>query len=190
MRASFINSFYEERKMKKLSLILVIVTLLTLPMSALALEKMSGGDLDGVTGQAGVTIAFGGTSTTTIDFSQLAWGDPDGLTACSSIAGWLIINGAVTIAQSIADGERLVLDIGTTGAASCNVAGAVYIPGSTTFIAVSLPNTTMTITVPDTLNIGLADSSAAIDGTLGILNLRGLSVTAGTPTALYIWAHP
>ncbi|MEW6078997.1 MAG: DUF6160 family protein [Thermodesulfobacteriota bacterium] len=175
--------------MKRFGLTVLIIALLALPMSALALEKMSGGDLSGVTGQAGVTIAFGGNSTTTIDFSQLAWGDPDGLTACSSTAGWIIINGAVTIAQSIADGERLVLDIGTTGAASCNVAGAVYIPASETFIAVSLPNTTMAITVPATLNVGLADTSAAIDGTLGILNLRGLSVTAGTPDALYIWAH-
>jgi hypothetical protein len=173
--------------MKKL---IATLLLLIFPLTVMAMDVVTNDELDGVAGQAGVTVAFGGTSTTTIDFSQLAWGDPDGLTLCSSLQGWLIINGVVTIAQTIADGQRLTLDIGTTGAASCNVGGAVYIPSATTFIAVGLPKVTMTITVPATLNIGLADSSSPIDGTLGILNLRGLSVTAGTPTALYIWAHP
>ncbi|MEW6078995.1 MAG: DUF6160 family protein [Thermodesulfobacteriota bacterium] len=173
--------------MKKL---IVTLLLLVLPLSVMAMDAVTNAELDGVAGQAGVTIAFGGNSTTVIDFSQLAWGDPDGLTACSSTAGWLIINGVVTITQVIADGQRLVLDIGTTAAAaSCNVGGAVYIPANETFVAVGLPDVTMTITVPSTLNIGLADTSSPIDGTLGILNLRGLSVTAGTPNSLYIWAH-
>jgi hypothetical protein len=176
--------------MKKFTLVVLLVSLLALPMSALALEKMSGGDLGDVTGQAGVTIAFGGTSTTRIDFSQIGWGDPDGLTACSSIAGWLIIDGDIIIDQTIADGERLTLDIGTTGAATCNVAGAVNIPPATTFIAVGLPTMTLSVSVPATLTIGLGDTSAAIDGTLGILNLRDLDVATGTPAALYIWAHP
>lgn len=178
--------------MKKLILILLIGTLLALPMSALALEKMSGKDLSGVSGQAGVTLAFGGTSTTTITFDSVAWGDEDGCVgsggaACGG-AGWIIIDGAITITQTIADGETLTLDVGTT-TGLCTPAGAVNIPAATSFIAIGLPDTTTTVTVPSTLTIGLGDTSTAIDGTLGMLYLENLSVTPGTPTALYIWAH-
>jgi hypothetical protein len=93
--------------MKKFGLAMLIVTLLALPMSALALEKMSGGDLGDVVGQAGVTIAFGGTSTTTISFSGISWGDPDGLAGtCGNLAGWLIIDGDIIIDQVIDCGSQ------------------------------------------------------------------------------------
>jgi len=173
--------------MKKLVLILLI---LVLPMSALALEKMSGKDLNDVSGQAGVTIAFGGTSTTIIAFSQVSWGDEDGCggAACDS-AGWIIIDGAITITQVIADGQMLTLDVGTTTAV-CTPAGAVVIPTATSYIAVGLPTTTTSIAVPSTLAIGLGNTSTVIDGTLGLLYLQNLTVTPGTPDVLYIWAHP
>jgi hypothetical protein len=177
---------------KKLIVTLIVGALLALPLSVLAMDAVTNAELDGVAGQAGVTIAFGGTSTTRIQFSQLGWGDPDGLGTCGSLAGWLIINGNIIIDQVIADGQTLVLDIGTTGAATCDIVttDAVMIPANTTFIAVGLPDVNMSISVPSTLNIGLANTSSPIDGTLGILNLRSLDITAGTPNTLYIWAHP
>jgi hypothetical protein len=174
--------------MKKL---IVTLLLLVLPMSVMAMDAVTNAELDGVAGQAGVTVAFGGTTTTTIDFSQLSWGDPDGLAGtCGNNAGWLIIDGAITIEQVIACGEMLTLDIGTTGAGTCELPPcSVEVPGATTFIAVGLPNTTMAITVPDTLTIGLGTAAGTIAGTLGILNLQDLDVSAGTPSTLYIWAH-
>jgi hypothetical protein len=177
--------------MKKFGLAVLIAALLALPMSAMALEKMSGADLGDVTGQAGVTIAFGGTTTTTISFSQVNWGDPDGLGGtCGSNPGWIILDGSVVIEQVIACGETLTLDVGTTGAGTCLLPPcSVAVPGTTTFIAVGLPTVTLSIGVPATMTIGLGTTSGTISGTLGILNLRGLSVTAGSPTALYIWAH-
>ena len=177
--------------MKRFGLLVLIVALMTLPMSAMALEKMSGGDLDGVTGQAGVTIAFGGATTTTISFSALSWGDPDGVGGtCGSAAGWVIIQGAVEVDQVIACGEMLTLDIGTTGAGTCAMPPcAIDIPGGTTFISVGLPTMTLDITVPETLTVGLGTAANTISGTIGLLNLAGLSVSAGTPDVLYIWAH-
>ncbi len=178
--------------MKKLGLICLIVSLLALPMSAMALEKMSGEDLGGVTGQAGVTIGFGGTTTTTIDFSELSWGDPDGLGAgCGANQGWLIIDGDISIQQIIADGQTLTLDVGTTNADSCSPGtDAVVIPTSgTTFIAVGLPSTTMNISVANQLTIGMGTAAGTIAGTVGLLNLQSLTVDAGTPSTLYIWAH-
>jgi hypothetical protein len=177
--------------MKKLFLTILIVSLMAIPMSALALEKISGSDLNDVVGQSGVTIAFGGTATTTISFSQINWGDPDGLAGtCGNNAGWLIIDGAIVIEQVIACGEMLTLDIGTTGAGTCELPPcSVNVPGGTTFIAVGLPTSTLDITVPQTLTIGLGNAAGTVTGTLGILNLRGLNVDAGTPDNLYIWAH-
>ena len=178
--------------MKKLIVSLVVGALLVLPLSAMAMDAISNAELDGVAGQAGVTIAFGGTTTTTIAFSQLSWGDPDGLasSACANSAGWLVIDGDITIDQIIADGQTLTLDIGTTGASACSdMADAVTIPANTTFIAVGLPTVTLSIDTPDTLAICLGTAAGAMDGTLGLLNLNNLSVTAGTPNTLYIWAH-
>ena len=186
----YINITKGEKKMKKIGLVCLILTLLALPMSALALEKMSGEDLGDVTGQAGVTIAFGGASTTTISFDQINWGDPDGMAGtCGSLDGWIIIDGTITIDQIIADGEKLELDVGTTGGAPCNIAGAVTIPADTTFIAVGLPSMTVSIDTPDTLTVGFGTAAETISGTLGLLNLQNLSVDAGTPDKLYIWAH-
>jgi hypothetical protein len=176
--------------MKKLGLAVLIAALLALPMSALALEKMSGSDMGGVVGQAGVTVAFGSTSTTVVDFSQINWGDPDGVgTICASLPGWVIIDGVVTISQEIAAGQTLTLDVGTTGAAACAI-GAVTIPSGTTFIAVGLPTIATAITWPATMTIGLGTAAGTINGTLGILNLAGLSVSTGSMGTIYIYAHP
>jgi len=182
--------------MKKLIVSLILGALLALPLSALAMDAVTNSELDGVSGQAGVTIAFGGRSTTRIMFSAVAWGDPNGVTsACANSAGWLIIDGegtsSVIIDQIIADGQTLTLDVGTTGGAACNVtsADAVTIPATKSFIAVGLPTITMSITVPSTLVVGLANTATPIDGTLGLLNLRNLRITPGTPDTLYIWAH-
>jgi hypothetical protein len=178
-------------KIKKITLAVLIVSLLVLPMSALALEKMSGTDLGGVVGQAGVTIAFGGTTTTRIDFSEISWGDPDGLAGtCGNAPGWLILDGDIIIDQIIDCGETLTLDIGTTGAGTCELPPcSVEVPGTTTFIAVGLPTTRLSITTPDTLVIGLGTAAGTITGTLGILNLYDLDITVGSPSTIYIWAH-
>ena len=189
--------------MKKLGLMCLIVALLALPISALAMEKMSGQDLGDVTGQAGVSIGFEGDSITTISFSQVAWGDPDGMTTvtsatCGNGPGWIILDGegssSVVIQQIIADGEVLELDIGTT-TATCDIDGdgstgtGVQLPNAKTFIAVGLPNMTVSITTPDTLVVGLGSTSQAITGTLGLLNLKNLDISVTQPNKLYIWAH-
>ena len=185
--------------MKKFLVSVVIGALLALPLSAMAMDAITSAELDGVAGQAGVTIAFGGDSVTTITFSQLAWGDPDGYgNACGQSAGWLIIapdsaGQVMSIAQTISDGDTLTLDIGTNAdaASSCDISGTdnVVVPADTTFIAVGLPTISTAITIPATLVVGLGQSAATVDGTLGLLNLKGLSVTMTPPDTLYIWAH-
>jgi hypothetical protein len=88
----------------------------------------------------------------------------------------------------IAAGQTLTLDVGSTGASVCTT-GSVVLPADTTFIAVGLPTITTNISVPNTLNIGLGNVAGTIRGTLGILNLRGLSISTGQMGTLYIYAH-
>jgi hypothetical protein len=174
--------------MKKL---IVALLLLALPMSVMAMDAVTNAELDGVNGQAGVTLAFGSTTTTTISFSQINWGDPDGLTGtCSTDAGWIVIDGDITIDQIVGCGEQLTLDIATNGSGGTCTIGCVDIPDGITFIAVGLPSTTLDITTPATITVGLGTAAGTITGTLGLLNLSNLAVDAGTPSTLYIWAHP
>lgn len=176
--------------MKKLLIALIVGSLMALPMSATALEAITQSDLGGITGQAGVTIAFGGNQTTGVSFNAVSWGDPDGLGAGSGASGqgWVIIDGTVGVSVEIASGQMLTLDVATadTGGYASN---GVNIAAGTTFIAIGLPSQTITVDTPDTLTIGLGTAAGTIAGTVGILNLEGLTVTPGTPDALYIYAH-
>ncbi len=178
--------------MRKLLVSLIIGAMLALPMSAMAMDAVTNAELDGVAGQAGVTIAFGSTTTTSIDFSEVSWGDPDGMGTGTnaSCAGWLVIDGDISIQQVISCGQTLELDVATACAGDYTIctAGAI-IPSGTTFIALGLPNIQTSINTPDTLYVGLGESAGSIAGTLGILNLKNLDVNQGTPSDLYIYAH-
>ncbi|MFP4040152.1 MAG: DUF6160 family protein [Desulfosudaceae bacterium] len=176
--------------MRKIILTLAIGALLALPLSAMAMDAVTNAELDGVAGQAGVTIGFGTTSTTTVTFSSVAWGDPDGYDSASG-AGWLIIGGdtGIEISQEIPEGEKLELDI-ATGTDYEIVSGASTINGDKTFIAVGLPSINTNISTPDTMNVELSDASTGgTVGTLGILRLGGLSIDQGTPDKLFVYAH-
>ncbi len=171
--------------MKKLLLVLMACALIAVP--AMAMDTISDSDLGGITGQAGVTIAFGGTTTTTISFTALSWGDPDGYG--SATAGYLVINGGtVSVASQILDGEELTLDVATAGAGGLTV-NSVVIPGNTSFIRVGLPDMSNNVNLPSTMNIGLGSASNTISGTLGTLSLTNLSVGVDNGSALYIYAH-
>jgi len=156
------------------------------------MDALTSKDLNSVAGQSGVTLGFCGRSTTTVSFSKLSWGDPGGYGTCGNSRGWLIISGMVTVSQAIADGQTMTLDIGRTSSTTCDACGAngaVIVPANTTFIALDLPTISTTITVANTLYIGLGTVGGTISSTLGVMNLAGLSVTQGTPGILLVWAH-
>ncbi len=172
--------------MKKLFVALLVGALLALPMSAMAMEKINNSDLEGVSGQAGLTLGFGSTVVTEISFNALSWGDPDGYSTANS-AGWLIIDGAISITTNIAQGGTLALDIAYTAAAT--TFNGVTIPAGRTFLALDLPGTSINVTVPETLYIGFGTQASIMDCTLGMLNLSGLSVSMGSVDNLYVWCH-
>ncbi len=175
--------------MKKLLLVLMACALIAVP--AMAMDTISDSDLGGITGQAGVTIAFGGTTTTTISFTGLSWGDPDGVG--SATAGFLTIKSSTTtdpatVTSRILDGEELTLDVATASGGTFTV-GSVSIPSGKSFIKVGLPDMSTTVNLPSTINIGLGSASNTISGTLGTLSVSDISVGVDNGNALYIYAH-
>jgi hypothetical protein len=172
--------------MKKLLVAIVIGALLALPLSAMAMEKIDGAGLEDVTGQAGVSIGFGNTMITAISFSSLSWGDPDGVTGATG-AAWLVIDGDVTLTTTISQGGILAMDVAYT-AAGVTLNG-VNIPATTAFLALSLPTTSIAVSVPDQLAIGFNTTAGSLGCTLGLLNLGGLTVTVSSVDDLYVWCH-
>ena len=156
---------------------------------AMAMDTISDADLDGVTGQAGVHVVFGGTASGIVSFTALAWGDSDGITT-GDAAGYLRVQSAAgesaNITVEIPDGAELTLNVASLGA---NLTiNTTVISSGTEVVAVGLPDADVTVDLPTYFDIGLGDSSGAIDGTLGRLTLDNLSVSVSQPTALYIYA--
>lgn len=96
--------------MKKL-LIVAALLLILAPVSAMAgMTTASEKELEGVSGQVGMTVDM----SMTVVASSVAWGDSDGFSTWNT-QGWLILSNfsLPTIAIS-----NLIIDVGTTGATS------------------------------------------------------------------------
>jgi hypothetical protein len=175
--------------MKKLLVAIVIGALLALPLSAMAMEKINGADLEDVTGQAGVSIGFGSTLVTEISFSSIAWGDPDGVAGAAN-EGWIIIDGNVGLTSTVNQGGILVMDVANAAGGDVTLNGVV-IPSGHTFLALSLPSMGISVRVPTTtpIAIGFGTLNNSMGCTMGELYLDGLNVSMDSVSALYIWCH-
>jgi|GEM_PF-3344720 len=176
--------------MKKLLIAFVAAMLMIVP--AMAMDTISDADLDGVTGQAGVTVGFGGTQTVTISFDAITWGDGDGV-AGAATAGYIQVVGNTGTQVSIQSlpGEKLVLDVATT--AALVTLNSVEIPAGRTFISIAAPDQNITVTTADTYTIALtaaSDTAVAVGNTVGVLGLTNLAVSVDQPSQLYIYANP
>jgi hypothetical protein len=82
-----------------------------LPASAMAgMTAVSDVDLEGVTGQTGITISM----TVTVEAATIAWGDSDGFGAYST-QGWVILR---DVTQPNISLSNVTIDCGTSGAES------------------------------------------------------------------------
>lgn len=181
--------------MKKLLVALVVGALLALPLSAMAMEKINSTDLEGVTGQAGVSIGFGNTVNTTISFSSLSIGDPDGVAVYAPTEGWMIIQAgsgeALGLDLQIYRGGVLSVDIaysGGTAGGTIDVSG-VSIPTAHSFLALSLPQMGININMPSTLAIGFGTQSGTLGCTMALVSMGGLQVTMDPISNLFLWCH-
>jgi hypothetical protein len=95
--------------MKKLLVLAAIMMLV--PVSAMAgMTAVSDVDLEGVTGQTGITISM----TVTVQADSMAWGDSDGFgTYCTQ--GWLILS---TVSMPNVQLTNVTIDCGSDGSTS------------------------------------------------------------------------
>ena len=173
--------------MKKLALGLVVVLML-IPAAAMAMETISDADLEGITGQSGVTIEFR-TGNMEIDnaFQGISWGDDDGFPGGAGVAGHIRIDCLTTAGAAdtmstqiiIAEGQSLVMDVDDTDG-----------------IVLSLPDLTINMNTPGAFKISVAASqmttfaaATPTGDTIGWLGLNNLQMAITTPTVLCIKPH-
>jgi len=144
--------------MKKL-LIIAALFLLLAPVSAMAgMTTASELDLEGVTGQVGLTVTMTSMNVTATD---VAWGDNDGFTGATT-QGWLRLQGVKFPTIAIPSME---IYMGSTASTS-------YIAIVTTGNIVTGDLTISSITVGNTAN--------AATQSLGELRVGGIGVSFGT----------
>lgn len=146
--------------MKKL-LVLAALILLLAPVSAMAgMTTASELDLEGVTGQVGLTVSM----TMNVTATDVAWGDSDGFSGATT-AGWLHLQNVTlpTIALS-----NVIIDVGS------NAANTSYIAIETTGNIITGGLTIGSIVVGSVAN--------ATTPSLGELRVGGIGVSFGTIT--------
>jgi hypothetical protein len=143
--------------MKKLCL-LAALALVLLPASAMAgMTAVSDVDLEGVTGQTGITI----TMTVTVEATTMAWGDSDGFGTYST-EGWVILSD-VTMPNTNLD--NVTIDCGSDG--------------TTTILQIDVGNDNL---IEGNLTIGdvvIGTTASASTESIGEIRMTGLGIKTG-----------
>jgi hypothetical protein len=157
--------------MKKLSIIVIIASLVISPLASFAKTLISDSDLDNLTAETGVSITFNNVSVYgTVALEAASWGDNDGYTGNTG-AGYvgftdIDITGGPNL--TTLNGSFLV-DIGTSG--------------SSTVINLGLPTLTIGSMDPSGVIRLAANKDLSGGGVLGTFFVWGLYSTAGGGTA-------
>lgn len=167
------------------------------------MDALTQGEMEQLSGQTGISMAFCGSSTIEASFNSLSpFGDTDGWgNSQDDDPGWLTLigDGSNTgyLRITIPDGAVMTVDVATTGATTCLPAGAAYggirIPPSTTFFTFTLTKATIELQNPDTVNIMATNDPttgpASMD-LVGWMKPVGLAIDKVDQTSTcYIWAH-
>ncbi|ETR72884.1 MAG: hypothetical protein OMM_01373 [Candidatus Magnetoglobus multicellularis str. Araruama] len=193
--------------MKGLIKFLAVTTIICMvPFTAFSMQMISDNEMDGITGQSGITIVFSGNTgegALSIDVSLrgLAWGDTDGIGGDTG-AGYFTMSGQnadtgapqdTTLSIKIKHLSKMTLDVGTTNSTNpITVDGTDVVPVDTSFIKLGVPDLVLSVNMADEGRLCLSDQSSGGNaqemGTLSLNNLAvGLTFPAGS--ALYIYAH-
>lgn len=162
--------------MKKVSILAIIVLMVISPLASYAKSVISDEDLDNLTAETGVSIAFSNVSVVGTTPSMTAsWGDNDGFTG-STGAGYAGMTGmTLTGGPNITTlSSSLTVDIGTSG--------------GTTVMNIGLPTITLGTMNADASMTLSGNKDLSSGGTLALLALRGFYTTGGGGTAR-IYTH-
>ena len=160
-------------------LVFVAVLALSFPVAAFGMEQLGDETMDGITGQAGVTITFGGSDTVvTATSSGVAWGDPDGNGGTAADAAHIRVDGDMVTTTTVAAGSSMTIDVDANQG-----------------VVIGLADMDVGVTVEAAqLTIGAGPGEApnwADDpvGVLGVVSLNQTTVDLALPGALVISAH-
>jgi hypothetical protein len=167
------------------------------------MDTLTQSELGELSGQQGISIGFGSAVTVKATFNLLSQGDTDGWgNGTNANAGWLVLVGTGTntgvLSNSIPEGAIMDIDVGTTGAGTCAIAGGapyagIAIPPSTTFFSFSLTKATIGLAYPTTVYVCLTNSATQAVGSMdkvGVINATQLVIDkADMKSTCYIWAH-
>lgn len=149
--------------MKKM--LVLAALLLMVPVSAMAgMTAVSDVDLEGVTGQTGITI----TMAVTVQADSIAWGDSDGFGTYTT-AGWLVLSSVSTPAVNL---SNVTIDCGSDGTDSIlqiNLGTSNLVEGNLTIG-----------------NVVIGTTSTASAPSIGEIRMTGLGVKTG---AIQIKGH-
>jgi len=149
--------------MKKLCILAALMLLV--PVSAMAgMTAVSDVDLEGVTGQTGITISM----TVTVVADSMAWGDSDGFGTYTS-AGWLVLSSVSTPNVQL---TNVTIDCGsdaTNAFLQINVGNGNLIQGNLTIG-----------------NVVIGTTSSAATQSIGEVRMTGLGIKTG---AIQISGH-
>jgi len=149
--------------MKKLCVLAALMLLL--PVSAMAgMTAVSDVDLEGVTGQTGITI----TMNVTVSADSMAWGDSDGFGTYTT-AGWLVLSSVTTPSVNL---TNVTIDCGSDGTNAIlqiNLGTSNLIQGNLTIG-----------------NVIIGTTSSATTESIGEVRMTGLGIKTG---AIQIKGH-
>jgi hypothetical protein len=193
--------------MRGLIKLLALTTIICMvPFTAFSMQMISDNEMDGITGQSGITIVFAGNTSEgalSIDVSLrgLAWGDTDGIGG-DTLAGYFTMDGQDADTQAPMDTSlsikikhlsKMTLDVGTTNSTNpVKVDGTDVVPVDTSFIKMGVPDLVLSVNMADEGKLCLSNQSAGGSSKeMGTLSLTNLAVGLTFPenSALYIYAH-
>jgi hypothetical protein len=170
-----------------------VAVLMLVPMAAFGMEELTDDVMGDITGQAGVTIEFVGTTTVQATSSGVAWGDPDGEAAyatdvdgdtiADNLPAHVRVDGAMTTTTTVGDGYMTIDLEGSRGV----VIGLEHMDVDVEMTAAVLQiSSGAGSATPDW---GVDPAAIPLDQVLGVVSLGSTAVDLTLPTALVIRPH-
>ncbi|MEW6078996.1 MAG: hypothetical protein AB1724_14370 [Thermodesulfobacteriota bacterium] len=175
------------------------------------MDALTYSELNQVSGKSGINIAFRDAVTVQASFRSLSQGDTDGWGGKAAVwaanpddnPGWIVLIGTGSnsgyLRTTIPANAVLTVDVATTGASTCQVAGGapyagITVPPNTPFFSFSLTKTTIGLQTPYTVNVMMSNDATLAPGSMdivGIMHAENLMINkADMKSTCYIWARP
>lgn len=171
--------------MKRLFVFVAVLALV--PCTAFGMEELADEAMGEITGQAGVTIEFTGTTTVTATSSGVAWGDPDGeatyATTPAAVPAHIRIDGAMATTTTVGPGYMTIDVEGSRG---------VIIGLENMDVGVTMGATVLQISSgvgSATPDWNVDPATIPLDQVLGVVSLGSTGVVLDPPEALIIRSH-